>query len=51
MNIKVIKAIAVVTSVVGAVTSLVGAFANDKLLDDKISTKVSDALAKSTLKD
>lgn len=45
MNIKAVKIIAVIASGIGAAMSLIGAVANDKILDDKITTKVADAVA------
>jgi hypothetical protein len=45
MNGKVIKVIGFVATVVGLGASLVTDWVNDKKLDDKINTKVSEALA------
>ena len=45
MNSKVIKVIGFVATVVGLGASLVTDWVNDKKLDDKVSTKVSEVLA------
>ena len=45
MNGKVIKIIGFVATVVGLGASLVNDWVNDKKLDDKISTKITEALA------
>lgn len=45
MNGKAIKIIGFVATVVGLGASLVTDWVNDKKLDDKISTKVSEAIA------
>lgn len=45
MNGKVIKIIGFVATIVGLGASLVTDWVNDKKLDDKVSTKVSEAIA------
>lgn len=45
MNIKAIKVISVVLTVAGVAISLATNVISDKLLDDKIECKVSEALA------
>ena len=51
MNIKVIKIIGVVASVLGATASVVASWANEKKLDDRIATKVAEAVADNVSKD
>lgn len=51
MNGKVIKIIGIAASVVGAVATLVGGWAGDKQMDDKIAKKVADAIANSAGKE
>lgn len=46
MNIKAIKVIGVVASVVGAAASVIGNLATEKLTDAKLAEKVAEALKK-----
>ena len=45
-NIKVVKIISVCLTLAGAAIGLASNFLGDKLLDNKIETKVSEALSK-----
>ena len=46
MNDKVIKVIGIAASVIGVAASVATSWANEKTLDNKIATKVSEALTK-----
>lgn len=47
MSIKVVKIVSACLAVAGAGISLAANAVSDKLLDDKINTKVTEALSKS----
>lgn len=46
MNIKVIKIISTCLTIAGSVISVATGLLSDKILDDKIQTKISEALTK-----
>lgn len=46
MNIKIIKIISSILAVAGVAINLASSVIGDKLLDDKINTKISEALKK-----
>lgn len=46
MNIKVVKIVSMVLAVAGAGINLAANAIGDKLLDDKINTKIAEALSK-----
>ena len=51
MNGKVLKIASIVVPLAGAAIGLVASFVEDKKLDDKVATKVAEAIANSTSKE